>query len=60
MKYEDRYRGQCLLSVYRGDLTGKIMFLTPEDSYPFYRVIVGEKYADFDTYQEAFDTLAVL
>ena len=60
MKYEDRYRGQCLLSVARGKLTAKIMFLTPTESYPFYRLIVGELYADFNTYQEAFDTLAVL
>jgi hypothetical protein len=60
MTYEDRFRGQCIVYVHRGDLLAKIMFLTPVDTYPFYRLIAGEMYADFDTYQEAFDTLAVL
>lgn len=60
MKYEERFRGQCLISVARKGLTGKLMFLTPAGSKPFYRIIVGELYADFDTYQDAFDTLAAL
>lgn len=60
MNYEDRYRGKCLVSVFRGELTGKIMYVMPHNSPSFFRVIVGNKSAETTSYEDAFDLLTVL